>query len=498
MRAGTKSHTGSGALNALDGSCFEVAPVAHAGSPRRQAPRLACTAVAALLVALGAAEASAEPRLRIVAQGQRVCAGTSPDPNVCDPANVNFGRAVSIDGDTAVIGASGTLAGASDALYLWVRAASGSWVRHPNTPQLLSPAAELNVGSALVISRDVLLAGAQSTASGVATGTAYVYSRSGTAATAAWGTTPVQLPSPNANNTTDRYGEAVALSADGNVAVVGARANAGSGAAYVFMRTGATWSTGFTLTQPGTRTAGAGFGTSVAVDGNWIFVGAPNLEQVFTFERSNQNVNDWVHRSTLNAPVPDENFGAEIALSGDRALVATPFSDSDSGRAYFYARSGGNWTSSQPAVTAPSVNVGDSFGSSVALFGKTALIGAEQDDELLGAAHLFASASGHWLLETPSLGGSPTPESFFGGAVDLSERDAIVGATEEHCSVASPCDGGAYIFSVTQIPAPVAALGDGSRAALATLMAGCGLVALGRRKRYPEKDKGFRARNAPL
>ena len=216
-------------------------------------------------------------------------------------------------------------------------------------------------------------------------GAAYVYVR--TAGT--W----VQQAYLKASNTEagDAFGEAVAIS--GNTIVVGAEGEAsgfpgvngnqadesipGSGAAYVFERSGSTWTQQAYLkaSNPGIYDQ---FGFSVAISGNTIVVGAPS-------------------ESSLDTGID----GDQLDDSGGSA-----------GAAYVFVRSGSNW-SQQAYVKASNTGEDDGFGFSVAISGDTFVAGALDEESAAtgvngdgsdntavasGAAYVYHRFGSRWLL----------------------------------------------------------------------------------------------------
>ena len=214
----------------------------------------------------------------------------------------------------------------------------------------------------------------------------------------------------------DRFGSSVAL--DGDTLVVGATEEAsnasgvngdetnngasGSGAAYVFTRSGTTWTQQAYLKASNTE-AGDNFGTSVALRSNTVVIGssledsastgvttgapnelatgngAGNSGAVYVFTRSGTT---WIQEAYLkasNAGASDE-FGTSVALSGDTVVVGASLEDSNaigvngsqadnsasgSGAVYVFTRSGTTWTQ-QAYLKASNTETGDNFGSSVA------------------------------------------------------------------------------------------------------------------------------------
>ena len=221
------------------------------------------------------------------------------------------------------------------------------------------------------------------------------------------------------------FGASVSLSSDGNTAVIGGpRDNAGVGAVWAFTRSGETW------TQQGEKLTGGGeggaFGASVALsaDGNTALVGDPDDNEdvgaVWVFARSGET---WTQQGEkLSGPESQSTpglFGSSVALSANagKALIGAPNFDYATGTALTYTRAGGAWTGPGEQLTGGR-ELGDGrFGWSVALAGdgdKTALIGGpmtpggEQKAEW-GAAWVFVknlAVTGVSPTSGPATGGT--------------------------------------------------------------------------------------------
>jgi len=307
-----------------------------------------------------------------------------------DAANIDFfGEAVALsgDGNTALVGASGDIE-TSGAAYIFARSASG-WTQQQKFAAP-SPAAADSFGYAVALSSNgtTALVGANASDIYVNTnGQAYVFTRSGTS----W-TQQQELVPPNATG----FGSSVALSSDGNTAIVGAQDN---NAAYVFRRTGASWNLQQELIAAG---AVSNFGSSVALsnDGNMALVGATGNNSsagaAYLFTRSGTM---WTQQYEFTAVDSAANsyFGSSVALgnNGSVVLIGAYDGDSNTGAAYPFTRSGTSWTA-QLELTAGDAARNDSFGSSVALSGSgtTALVGASGKSNLTGASYVFSLNAG--------------------------------------------------------------------------------------------------------
>lgn len=262
---------------------------------------------------------------------------------------------------------------------------------------------------------------------------------------------------PN-NAANDLFGVSVALSSDGNTALIGAdgttvSGKAAAGMAYVFTRTNGVWSSAPTqnFTDP-VGTTGDLFGESVALsnDGNTALISAPGNNSyegaAYLFARTN---GAWPKSpsQTFNDPVAvaNDQFGVRVALSGDgsAALIGangtTVSGKSFVGAAYVYAQSNGIWPSAPTYSFADPIGAADAFGSSVALSnsGAAALIGADgtavSGNSGAGVAYMFTQANGVWSNAPAHMFSDPHAASgdTFGSSVALSNDAsvALIGAT---------------------------------------------------------------------
>ncbi|MCZ7683466.1 MAG: FG-GAP repeat protein [Sandaracinaceae bacterium] len=192
----------------------------------------------------------------------------------------------------------------------------------------------------------------------------------------------------------DQLGWSVAL--DGDTALVAAvhddtSGGTDAGSAYVFVRSGTAWTQQAKL-EASDGAASDYFGISVALDGDTALVGAraddtsggTNAGSAYVFVRSGTT---WTAQTKLEASdgAAGDAFGYSVALDGDSALVGAPYDDTsrgtNAGSAYLFVRSGTTWTR-QARLEAGDGAAEDRFGISVALDGDTALAGAEYGDHL--------------------------------------------------------------------------------------------------------------------
>ena len=384
-----------------------------------------------------------------------------------------------------------------------------------------------NFGYSVAISGDTVVVGAfreDSSATGVDgdqnnegatdSGAAYVFTRSGST----WS----QQAYLKASNTEaqDRFGYSVAIS--GDTVVVGAigedssatgidstpnESASSAGAAYVFTRSGSTWSQQAYLKASNTG-AQDRFGLSVAVSGDTVVIGAYQEDSSTTGVGGNQNDetafnagaayvftrsgSTWSQQAYLKASntgggnqfssTPGDNFGWSVAISGDTVVVGAYLEDSsapgidstpnesatDAGAAYVFTRSGSTW-SQQAYLKASNTGAYDYFGTSVAISGDTVVVGAPDEDSSAtgvdgdqslnnasasGAAYLFtlptaataplvtAPTSASITATTATLGGNVTGD----GGATITERGIVYALTGTN---ADPSIGGTGVTQVT-------------------------------------------------
>ena len=322
------------------------------------------------------------------------------------------------------------------------------------------------LGFSVALDGETALVGAPYDDVGVTTdqGTAYVFVRSG----ATWNQQAQLIASDGAGQ--DCFGESVALA--GDTVVVGtswhdANANTDQGAAYVFVRSGATWNQQAQLVAsdgaPDDR-----FGGAVALDGETALVGVPyddvdsdvNQGSAYVFVRSGTS---WSQQAQLIASdgASQDRFGYSVALDGETALVGAPYSDrgadADQGAAYVFVRSGTSW-SQQAQFTAAAGDAGDSFGGAVALAGDTALVGAYGDDvganANQGTAYVFVRSDATWSQQAQLIASDGADQDWFGCSVALQGETALVG-TIWHDVGANANQGAAYVFSLLDDGSPL-------------------------------------------
>jgi hypothetical protein len=251
------------------------------------------------------------------------------------------------------------------------------------------------------------------------------------------------------------FGYSVALSADGNTALIGGPGDNGDqGAAWVFTRSGETWSQQGAKLTGGEEQGQGAFGTGVALsgDGNTALIGGEgdNKETgaAWTFTRSGAVWTQQGPKLVGAGGLGGDSFGASVALSsnGETALVGAPGADSSYGRVYDFARSGSSWTQQGPGFegqdevhSTPNGYVeelGPAFGASLALSadGTTLLVGGPFDNEGVGAAWVFVRSGESWIEQGSKLTAANVtgkPNEGFSVALSADGDTALIGGPKD-------------------------------------------------------------------
>lgn len=306
-----------------------------------------------------------------------------------------FGCSVAIDGTTAVIGACGRNGGIGSA-YVFTES-SGIW----NQTQELTASGADYFGYSVAISGSTIIVGAPwSSPTFGYQGTAYVFTPSGSTWTQA-----AQLTASDAASGDD-FGWSVGI--DGSTAIVGASLASApatnQGAAYIFTDSGGTW----TQAQKLTASDGAkndDFGNAVSVSGMTAFVGADQAAvngiaysgAVYVFSNAGGT---WAQAQKLTAGTNSaDHFGSSLAVSGATALIGsdgTAGNSYGSGAAFVYTNQSGTWQQTHKLYASDGAT-NDAFGWSVGLYGSNFLIGADQasvgGNSNQGAAYFYAQSN---------------------------------------------------------------------------------------------------------
>ena len=373
------------------------------------------------------------------------------------------GKSVSLsaDGNTAIVGGPDQFSPSGGGAWVWTRS-GGVWTQQ-GAKLLGTGTGNAFQGGGVALSADgntALVGGHADLTGGVVLGAAWVWTRSG----GVWTQQGPKLVGAGAVGTATSpvwQGQSVSLSADGNTALVGGTFdNFDVGAAWVWTRSGGVW------TQQGPKLVGSGAiggsrqGWSVALsgDGNTALVGgfADNSQAgaAWVWTRSGGVWTQQGPKLVGGGAVGSSFRGWSVSLSADgsTALVGGTTDNAVAGAAWVWTRSGGVWTQEGPKLVGTGAVGAAGQGSSVSLSadGNTALVGGYQDNSLTGATWVWTRSGGVWTQQGAKLVGSgavgPARQSY---AVSLSAdaRTALVGGYFDNSQA-----GAAWVFAVPPPP----------------------------------------------
>jgi hypothetical protein len=417
------------------------------GRPR---PSFARPALALFVLALGCAEnAGKPPRQRETVETSRAFATSGSRAWFQTQKLVAEGPAGNAFGAVVAISENAVLVGPPDRGPLAYTLANGEW-GGPQELGIDDPVTGFEYGVSASISGDTAVVGAPD---GI--GYARVFSKTDSD----W--IPGARLSGNPASIWGHFGAAVAV--DGDVIVVGAPLDR---TAYVFSRSGDDWSLRKQLFATNPPPLPYRFGAAVAISGRTIVVGAPgdvsypSAGAAYVFTMPSEPSEAWPTTQLVpSVRESSDGFGHAVAVSDDTILIG-----GDRRSAYVFTRQGASWSEQKLTSEASCC---DQFGTSVAISGARAVVGApylqagprfvpggafvyvqvpsgwreEQaiihsvSGEFFGAA---VAVAGDWLI-------AGAPEARSGGAAYVYE---LLGATGSACAASSDCGLGACVSGV--------------------------------------------------
>ncbi|OHD55492.1 MAG: hypothetical protein A2Y33_11830 [Spirochaetes bacterium GWF1_51_8] len=241
----------------------------------------------------------------------------------------------------------------------------------------------------------------------------------------------------------DWFGYAVAVSADGNVVVVGAIGDddkgSTSGSVYRFTWNGSVWLTNKFIASDGTNSDKFGYSVSVSADGNAVFAGAigdddmgNNNGSVYRFQLYGTN---WTtNKFTVPSDPAYAGFGVSLSTSPDGNMFASG-ANANFGAVFLFEWNGVSWV--RNILTAYDGAAGDQFGISVSLSadGNTVVAGASEDDDLgdtSGSVYIFKWNGSAWNPEKLTAYDGAAFDYFgFSTAVSGDGNTVVVGVSED-------------------------------------------------------------------
>jgi len=311
-------------------------------------------------------------------------------------------------------------------------------------------------------------------------GAAYIFKKEGNV----W-TQQQKIVAPQRGDS-DFFGASVAIS--GDYVIVGAfqedeDANeentiSGAGSAYIFKRDGGNWALQQKIAAP-VRGISDFFGYTVAIDGDYVVVGAYQEDEdineentlnqagsAYIFRRDGDN---WIQQQKIVSSdrAAFDNFGKSVAVDGEYIVVTATAEDEDAngentlsnaGSAYIFKKDGSSWVQQQKIV-ASDRNAADGFGKSVAIDGENIVVTAVGEDEDengenslngAGSAYIFKRSGDVWAQQQKIVASDRDTSDSFGYSVSIDGNYIVVGANLEDDDINGENTlnnaGSAYIF----------------------------------------------------
>lgn len=423
-------------MNSMRVDCFEISK-----SRTRKLWPLALAVICVQLIFSGCSD-STSPTIPVSSLVQLLATQEAKLVALDGPPDYGFGSTVAIYENTAVIGSLGDDGQGTDsgAAYIFIRSGT-TWIQQQKLTVSDGAAGDLFGHSVAISGNTTVISSRLDDDKGADSGAVYIFIRSGTT----WTEQQKLTASDGADG--DYLGSSVSISDD--TVLVGAAGDgddANSGSAYVFVRSGTTWTEQQKIAGPGIE--GGYFGFSVSVSGDTAIVGIlTGNGPAYVFVRSGTV---WTEQQQLTAA--SGHFGVSVSVSGNIAAVGG-YSDDGKvpgcGAAYVFARSGTTWTEQQK-LTASDGTGEDFFGYTVAVSEDTAIVGAFLDNSLgteAGSAYLFTRSGSVWIEQQKLTASDHAAYYNFGYSISVSGEIAVIGAHQP---------GAAYVYTNLFSPSPPA------------------------------------------
>ena len=339
---------------------------------------------------------------------------------------LGYGGAVAVSGGDVLVGVAGNVI-TPGTVYLYRQGADG-WVEAGHL-QASDAFSGDGFGAAIAVDGSTMMVSAINQNDGA--GAVYVFERSGSGDWQEVGRLTAEDVAPGTN-----FGAALALG--GGVAVVGApgqRARSRQvrytalGTAHVFTNAGGGW------TSQGTIAAGDGgteFGTSVAVRGDEILVGAPAADHTGAVYAFRNTGDGWDQSGMLAAQGtgPNDRFGSSVTAVGDQALISVPGRHRGQGAvfAFQYDASQEEWSPSGHLVPFDGFRQ-DGFGSAVAITDEEVWIGAPRASGGRGAVYVVSGSVADGWHAAAKLATGEKADDAFASTIAIDGDIAVIGVT---------------------------------------------------------------------
>ncbi len=350
--------------------------------------------------------------------------------------NLGFGVSISADMKTAITGDDTDNSNKGAA---WVYNRTGdSWVQQGNKLVGSNAFVASAQGYAVAISADGNTAVVGGRNDGPSIGAVWIYVRTGNT----WTQQGEKLVGTGSVGEFVYQGKSVAISADGNTVIVGAPSDNVSGAVWVFVRDDNTWKQ---LGDKITTIKGSFLGWSVAIsaDGNTFIAGGylDNGDQGAAWVY-NKIGNKWIEQAKLvgkgNIGGAQQGFSVAISADGNTAVVGGNRDNNNVGAVWIFVRDGNTWTQQGNKLFSNDYYYTSRQGASVAISadGNTVVIGGDYDNNIQGAAWAYTRLDNKWT-ERATLRNYSSHRLGFSISLSADGSTAVIGALQQHTSFAA-------------------------------------------------------------
>ena len=307
-----------------------------------------------------------------------------------------FGFSVALSNGTVIVGAP-RKNGFAGAVYVFTQS-GGNWIQQA---ELGAPGPSAYFGYSVALTGNTLAIGDPNSVDAGVTGAVYVFARSN-------GVWNQQATLAASDPSAERFGFSVAMS--GGTMAVGCpgigNPNFSPARAYIFTLSSSGWTQTAELSPSGDSSTDL-FGSSIAIDSGTVVVGAPNeggfAGAAYVFALSGTT---WTQQTTLTASDggQDDEFGSSAAIEGNTIVIGAPLNNISKGAGYSFARTGGAWVLQEGLLASDGASY-SSFGASAAISNGIVILGAPwkqiSESTNAGAAYVFGRANAVLLSNPP-------------------------------------------------------------------------------------------------
>ncbi|GAB5521570.1 MAG: choice-of-anchor B family protein [Rhodothermales bacterium] len=174
-----------------------------------------------------------------------------------------------------------------------------------------------------------------------------------------------------------------------------------------------------------------GFGNAIVIGDGEVLVAESNTNTrpgtVYVYRKGDDGM--WMEAAQLRASNAErgDRFGGRVALDGNTLMIGSTAQNNDIGAVYIFEKMDGMWTETGKIMPDDALT-GDAFGSSIALAGDIAVVGAARQAENAGAAYVFRKGDNGWMQEGKLTAEEANENAMFGYSAVTDGEHVIIGA----------------------------------------------------------------------